>query len=384
MIDPAGRGLGGPASHAYMAIVAIAVLQGLLAVAGLSSAALAGPDVPGLLREGDGLSVPDGSPYRERIVVRPVERKIFGATMALPAQVEADPARVHTILPPLGGRVENLRVDLGSRVQKGDPLVVIDSGDLAQAVADVSKAASQVALTHRALDRARGLIKAGGGAVKDLESAVNDAAQADAEAGRTRSRLDTISGSAAASGQRTFTVVSPADGVVTALSVSDGAYINDTTQSMMTITNLDEAWVTANVPESDMSFISKNQPVDVRLVAYPDQTFHGRVLFIGDILETDTRRTKVRIALSGDDGRLKPNMFATATFHAPARPTLLVPNGALLMNNDSTTVFVETSPWRFVRREVSTGSEVDGSTVVTSGLSAGDHIVVRGGVLLND
>lgn len=349
-----------------------------------ASATEAPVDAPGLVREGGSIVVPAGSPYRERIATVLVEQRSLEQKRVLPATVETDPARVFNVLPPLGGRVSELKIRLGDRVTQGQPLAVIDSGDLAQAYADADKSRAQVALSRRALERARSLNQVGGGAAKDVESAVNDAAQAEAEFGRTQARLKAIGGAGAISGTRTLTVSAAASGTITALSTAPGAYINDATQSMMTLTNLDQVFVTANVPEMDIGFVSKGQDVEVTFAAYPGETSHGVVSFVNDLMEPDTRRTKVRIGFANAQSRFKPNMFATVTFHAPPRPALFVPSSALLMNNDTTTVFVETAPWTFVRRTVQPGYDTDGQTVINGGLAASERVVSRGGVLLND
>ena len=343
-----------------------------------------GRDLPGVRREGDVIVVPEGSPYRARIVAAAVTGRSLQASRSVPAVIEADPARIFNVVPPLGGRVTDLRVRLGDRVAAGQALATIDSGDLAQAYADADKARAQVALTRRTLDRARGLNQAGGGAVKDVESAQNDAAQAEAESARAQARLRAIMGTATAAGTRSLTVTAPASGTITALSTAPGAYINDATQSMMTVSNLESVWVTANVAEKDLRTVAKGQEVAVTFAAYPGETFSASVLFASDIMEPDTRRTKVRIAFPNPDARFKPNMFATVTLMLPPRDVLTVPNAALLMNNDSTTVFVEQDTWRFIRRDVQLGADRDGATVVTSGLRPGERVVVRGGVLLND
>lgn len=340
--------------------------------------------VPGLQRDGDSVSIPAGSPYRDRIAIVPITTRDLEQTLTIPSIVEADPAGVFNVLPPLGGRVLALKVGLGDRVQAGQPLVLIASGDLAAANADLEKARSQVELTHRTLDRARGLLKAGGGAVKDAESAANDAAQADAELARAQTRYDTIAGSPSTNGGKVLTISAPASGTVTALQTAPGVYVNDPNQTMLTISDLSRIWVTANVAEGNLGFVFKGQAVDVSFIAYPGATFPGKVLFVSAILEPDTRRAKARIGFDNADGRLKPNMFATTTFHAPPRAVLPVPDSALIMNNDTTSVFVETAPWTFVRRAVQLGFGMAGETVVTSGLSSGDRIVARGGVLLND
>ena len=109
----------------------------------------------------------------------------------------------------------------------------------------------------------------------------------------------------------------PVAGSVIDLQMAPGAFLNDATAAVMTIADLSTVWVTANVPEKDTSLVSKGQSVDVVFTAYPNEVFKGKVLFVSDVLDPDTRRTKVRIAFENPDIRLKPNMFANATFLAP-------------------------------------------------------------------
>jgi len=179
-------------------------------------------------------------------------------------------------------------------------------------------------------------------------------------------------------------VTAPATGYVTALSISPGVYVNDATAAMMTIANLDSVWITANVPENDVGLVAKGQQVDATLAAYPNEVFHGRVSFVSPVLQADTRRDMVRIAIANVDGRLKPNMFANASFNIPQPAQVFVPESALLMNNDSTTVFVEVSPWAFERRTVELSYDETSGARVVKGLKVGDRVIVKGGVLLND
>ncbi len=152
----------------------------------------------------------------------------------------------------------------------------------------------------------------------------------------------------------------------------------------MTIANLETIWVTADVPESDTSLVSKGQAVDVVFTAYPGEVFKGHVLFVSDVVDSDTRRTKVRIAFDNADMRLRPGMFANASFYAPARSMPVVPTSALVLKDDLSQVFVETAPWTFEARTVDIGFQQGDQVVLTGGIKAGDRVVVRGGVLLGD
>jgi cobalt-zinc-cadmium efflux system membrane fusion protein len=183
---------------------------------------------------------------------------------------------------------------------------------------------------------------------------------------------------------RLMSLKAPVTGSITDLQIAAGAFLNDPTAAVMTIANLDTIWVTANVPEKDTALVKTGQAVDVVFTAYPGEVFKGKVLFASDVLEPDTRRTKVRIAFANPDLRLKPNMFANATFLAPQQTVPTVPTTALILKNESDQVFVEIEPWVFEARAVEIGFQEGEQAIVSSGLKAGERVVVKDGVLLND
>jgi len=338
-----------------------------------------------LIRSGEKIEVPERSAIRSRLAIAPVAERDIRRDLMLPAAVEADPARLIKVLPPVAGRVIGLKVQLGERVTAGQPLVVIDSPDLAGAYADYDRAKAGMALARKSLDRQRGLAKIGGAAEKDLQQAENDFAAAEAELRRSEARLKQIGVEADTTAQsRTVTVAAPMAGSVIELDVGPGAYWNDATASLMTIADLRTIWVTANVPESDTAFVTKGQEVDVAFPAYPDAPRRGEVLFVSDVLDPDTRRTKVRIAFDNPETRLRPGMFANVTFHAPARRAAVVPTSALVLKDERNQVYVETAPWTFEARTVDIGFQQGDEVVLKNGLAAGERVVVKGGVLLGD
>jgi cobalt-zinc-cadmium efflux system membrane fusion protein len=173
-------------------------------------------------------------------------------------------------------------------------------------------------------------------------------------------------------------------GSVTALSVAHGATINDDTQPLLTVTDLSVVWVTALVAEKDVAGVTRGQAAEVSVDGYPGKTLHGKVLFVSDVIEADSRRDKTRIAFDNPDGLLKPNMFATVTLHGPALQRVVLPSSALLMNNDRTSVFVAVAPWTFERRSVEPLLEESSQVTIASGVKPGEQVVVKGGILLND
>lgn len=360
--------------------IALACLLG-----GCSHGGPAQEAAPAFLRRGGRIEVPADSPLRQRLKIAPVELHRAPHQLEFPATVEADPAHMANVLPALAGRVVSLHVDLGDHVQRGQLLAVIDSGDLAQAYADVDKARDALDLARKALDRARGVQQAGGAAVKDLEAAQSGYAQAGAEYRRAQARLAALGGNIEArSGSRPMQVRAPIAGTVTALSIAPGMFVNDPTASMMTIADIDRVWVTAEVPENALGLVARGQPASASVPAYPGRVFRGTVDSVGAVLDPASRRDPVRIAVDNADHALKPGMYATAGIAMAQPAQVFVPESALLMNNDSTTVFVEVAPWTFERRTVELSYDEDAGARVLKGLKAGDRVVVAGGVLLND
>jgi cobalt-zinc-cadmium efflux system membrane fusion protein len=348
-----------------------------------SSGAAAAPEL--MLRQGDKIFVPEGSALRSRLTVMPAAAQAISPKLVLPAIVESDPARTAAVLPALGGRVLELKVALGERVVRGQTLAVIDSPDLAQAYDDNEKAADAFKLNEKLVARQAEQAKIGAASEQELDQAKSNYRQAAAEYSRTQAHLKMLGVSADTKpASRWLAVTAPVSGSITALAVTPGTMINDPTQSIMTIADLSSVWITAMVPEKDISAISKDQDAEVTLLAYPDRVLHGKVQFASDVIEPDTRRNKVRIAFANADRALKPNMFATVTLVGAQRSQVVLPSSALLMNNDRTTVFVATAPWTFERRAVEPELDEGTSVAIRSGVNAGDRVVVRGGILLND
>src|SRR5262249_48357412 len=267
----------------------------------------------------------------------------------------------------------------------GQALAVLDSPDVATAYADHERANVLLELARKNRDRQRDLSKIGGGSLKDQLQAETDYVTADVEHQRADARLRQIGVDPEAKDpMRTVTITAPIAGSVIDLSIAPGAFWNDPNAVLMTLADLTTVWVTANVPEKDTAQITKGQPVDVVFQAYPREAFKGEVLFVSDVLDPDTRRTKVRILFQNPDLRLKPNMFANVTFYTPSQIAAAVPTSALILKNDSDRVFVEVAPWTFEPRPVDVNFQQGNLALIVKGLAAGERAVVKGGVLLND
>ncbi len=341
-------------------------------------------DSPALVRTGSSIEVPAASPLRQALRVSGVDETLVEQPIRVPGVVEADPAKLVKIVPPVGGRIERMYKSLGDAVHAGEPLLTVDSADLAQATSDATKAEAALSLTQHALKRQQELSAAEISAKKDLEQAESDQAQAESEARRARSRLAQLGSRPGQGNGRQVTLTAPISGHVIEISGAQGGFWNDTNAPLMTVADLTKLWLSASVQEKDLAAIFVGQTAHIVLDAFPGETLIGRVAYIGEVLDTDTRTVKVRVALDNAGGRLRPGMFASAVFSGQSHQALTIPTNALIQDGFNTRVFVERAPWTYESRVVKTGAHLGTQTEVVAGLKPGERIVVKDGVLLND
>ena len=182
-------------------------------------------------------------------------------------------------------------------------------------------------------------------------------------------------------------IVAPFEGRVIARNLTKGEVV-ETTEQLFQVADLSNVWVTANIPERDIPFIHEddsvgNQPVEVRVKAYPDQVFPGKITYVGDVLDSATRTMRLRIELSNPQGKLKPQMFATVRVYADPEPDrLTVPESAVQRDRERQFVFVQREPGAFEMRDVRVGESNGRIVTIVDGLQDGELVVTRGAFVL--
>lgn len=355
-----------------------------------ASAAPAAAEAPALVHEGDLLRIPEQSPLRRSLTVAAIDTQSIAAPLTLPALVEADQGRLVKVTPPLAGRIVSINKQLGDEVKAGEVLFTIDSADMAQAGADQAKAQSALSLAQRNLARQHELAQGDIAARRDVEQAQSDYDNAAAEAARAAARLAQLgahgtggaSGTSSTGGGR-IAVRAPIAGRVVELSAAAGGYWNDATAPLMTVADLSKVYVSASAQEKDLAQLYVGQQASIQLDAWP-QPVTGQVRYIGEMLDPETRTIKVRLPFDNRDGHLKPGMFAEATLLAKPHNGLLVPMAAVIQSGFASRAFVEVKPWQFEARELKLGAQIGEQVEVLTGLKAGERIVIKDGVLLND
>ena len=313
-----------------------------------------------------------------------------------PGKIEANPNRVSKVLLPVTGRITSVLVKTGDAVRKDEPLLTMASPDAdaamsayLSAVANVTQSQAALNKAQADLDRTTDLFEHNAIAKKDVLTA--DAALAQAKAALEQAQASreqaqrrlSVLGLKPGEFQQQVVVRSPLAGKVLELSVVPGEYRNDTSASVMTIADLATVWVTSQVPESYIRFVQLGERVEISLVAYPGETFEGRVSRIADVVDPQTRTVKVQAEMDNREGRFRPEMYGSIHHIEAIAKTPVVPVGAVVENIDGkSVVFVETAPGRFEQRQVTVGRRAGDIVRVTGGLKPGDTVVVDGVMLL--
>ncbi|CDG81510.1 efflux RND transporter periplasmic adaptor subunit [Janthinobacterium agaricidamnosum] len=337
------------------------------------------------LHRADGsIEVPAASPLRQRLQVAAVTEQDIASAIGAPGTIEAMPEKLVRITPPLAGRILKIQRSLGDAVKLGEPLFTLDSAELSAAHGEYSKARSALLQARQDLERQKTLFDADIVARKDYEAAQATYDQANSDARSSADKLAQFGASLHSASQRDYVLRSPIAGRVIEMNGAQGGYWNDINAPVMTVADLSTVWLSAGVAEKDVAQVAVGQKAGITLSAYPGQVFDGKVAYVGEVLDPDTRTVKVRVAIANPDGKFRPGMFAHADFTASSHRGLAVPAAALLQNGLYTRVLVERAPLRFEPRVVKAGATLGGQVEIVSGLKAGERIVVKEGVLLND
>ncbi len=278
------------------------------------------------------------------------------------------------------GRVVDLKVRLGDQVQKGQTLLVISSPDLASAMSDYQKAQADEVLSRKALDRAKLLYDRGAIAAKDLETAqdVEDKAKVDVSTAEQHVR---VLGADPARPSSLIDLRAPVAGTIVEQNVAgyEGVKSLDNTVNLFTIADLSQVWVVCDVFENDLGEVHVGDSAEIRLNAFPDRVFHGKVADISRVLDPNTRSAKVRIVLGNSDGALRPGMFAVAGFRSrKLQSRTVVPATAIMRLHDKDWIFRKEGDKSFRKIVVQAdGLAPDGMQEIREGVKPGDEVVAN-------
>jgi cobalt-zinc-cadmium efflux system membrane fusion protein len=316
--------------------------------------------------------------HPEQFLLANVEQRRAVDELHVTGVVAPDVSRAVPVLSLAGGRAVDIRVRLGDEVTKGQVLLVINSPDVAQAFSDYEKFRADEALARQQLERSQDLYAKGAIAKHDLETAENAEQKAKIDF-RTAAEHLRVLGADTSHPSSLIAIRAPISGTIVEQNVTSGTGVRslDNSPNLFTIADLSEVWVLCDVYENDLSRVRLGDSAEVRLNAFPDRIFHGRVGNISQVLDPATRTAKVRLELSNSGHVMRAGMFATAIFRSQAGLLWpMVPTTAIMRLHDKDWVFSPLDGHQFRRREVQAGPvSGDGFQVILRGLAPGDKVV---------
>ena len=298
--------------------------------------------------------------------------------------VQPDIARAVPVISLAAGRVLEIKAKLGDVVKKGQLLLRVQSNDVSSAYQAYRKAVNDDTLARLQLQRQQILYDKGAVAKSALEQAEDVAkdAQADLDAATNQLRILGVDKDHPSA---IVDIYAPISGVITDQQTTNAAGVQGLgSPNPFTISDLSYVWIVCDVFENDLDAVRVGDTAEIRLSAYPDKVFKGRVDNILPVLDPNIRTAKVRLEVA-NPGLMRVGMFVTATFYGKKAETRVsIPATAILHLHDREWIYTPLGDGHFKRQEVVTGKMLPGSMQeVVSGIKPGDQVVSNALVLQN-
>ena len=340
---------------------------------------------------GDPLVVRIEPEMAARFEVAGVQQAEIVPVQEVPGRIEANERLVTRIGASVTGRVTEVLVEVGDRVTTGQALARVASPDLTQAQLAYLRAHSQAALAERAVERARQLFQADVIGSAELQRRESELAMARAEQRATGDQLKLLGlGAAALEQLRTqgtlqphAAVVSPQAGVVVERKVSNGQ-VAQPGDPLFTVADLGNVWVVGALPEQTARAVQAGQRVDIEVPALGGRQLSGKIVHVGDTVSPDTRTVPIRTQVDNPGRDLKPQMLATMRIRGEALRQLVVPQAAVIRENDRDHVYLRTAEGTYRYTTVELAAAQNDLRPVLKGLSEGDPVVVQGAFHLHN
>jgi cobalt-zinc-cadmium efflux system membrane fusion protein len=323
-------------------------------------------------------------------------------TLRVTGTVGPEEGRVAHVFPLSQGVVRSIFVKLGSQVRAGQSLLRYDNvelgistGEHRSLLGSLEKARAQQDVSAKNLARAENLLKVEAISQREFEVRRAEKEQADAGVNSARSELgaseeklhrfglteDQIHSISTGATHRTSSlndVRAPISGVISKYEVAQGELIGPD-KEIFTVVDPSVVWVLADVYEKDLGTVPQRGICSVKLAAFPKETFQGKVEYISESLDPQSRTAKLRCVLPNQDNRIRLDMFAELDIPTTRKEmTLTVPNTAVQEIDNEPVVFVQRGPEDFEKRNVTVGSKGDQNTEILDGLKPGERVVTNG------
>lgn len=339
----------------------------------------------------DPLLVQPAAELAAQLKVTLVEKSPVTETLRVAGRIDFDEQRLARIGATVTGRVTSIQAVLGQEVKKGDLLAQINSAELSNAQLAYLKARAQFELHRRNVERAKALIEADVIGSAELQRRESEYQISGAETRAAADQLRVLGVSAGAldrlgkSGaiDSVTPVVASLSGIVVERKVAPGQVVQPA-DALFVVADLKRVWAVAQVPEQQVSQVRLGQSVSIEVPAMDHPKLVGKLIYVGQTIDPETRTVLVRTELENADGRLKPAMLASMVIEAKPVERLVVPAGAVVREGDDDNVFVRVAGGGYRLTKLKLGPEQGGLRVVLSGLKGGESVVVDGAFHLNN
>jgi len=265
------------------------------------------------------------------------------------------------IVPEVDGRLVELAIEPGAKVQQGDILARLD--DTIQR-ADLVEAEAILTERRQSVERIRQLRLTNAVSQASQEEATARLAEATAEVERTRRRLEDR------------LIKAPFAGVVGLTNYDVGARVSEG-QVLTRLDDLSEIEVEFSLPETVFAQVSRGQTLSALSAAFPGREFTGTIAAVDNRIDPVSRAFRTRALIPNPDSTLPAGMFLSLKLILSQAEALVVPEEAIIFQAAETYVFVNENG-KAARRVVETGQRLDGVIAVTSGLAIGEAVIIRG------
>ena len=329
------------------------------------------------------------------VKVEPVGERDFPTEKEAVGSIDFDEEMSVQVFTPYAGRIIGLFASVGDDVKKGQTLFTIDSPDLLSAESTLIAAAGVLQMTTRNLARLKELYTTRAVSQRDYDQGISDqqTAEGNLRAGRdavrlfgkTNEEIDRIIAERKA--DPTLVVPCPIDGRVVARNAAPGLYVQPgSAPAPFTVANVDMMWMLANVAENDSPAFQVGQPLQVRIDAFPDRLFDGKITTVGSNVDPNTRRVLVRSEVKNPQHELRAGMFANFVISvgAPVRSPAVALNGVVRQGDGTQTIWVTADRRRFTKRTVEIGQQRDGYRQILQGVQPGELVATDGAIFLSN
>jgi membrane fusion protein, heavy metal efflux system len=341
----------------------------------------------------DPLLVTADANLASRITLGFIEERSIYETLRVAGRLETNLYKTTKIGAPITGRLSKIDVRFSQEVIAGQVLAEISSPDIAQAQLNFLRAHSQQQLTARAVERAQLLLSADVIGSAELQRRQNELQIASAEKRAVSDQLKALGIAAAriaqleASGQihSSASITASSSGTVIDVKVTQGQIINPT-DILFVVSDLNELWALAELPEQDSQFVKKGQRVQVEIPALDNQKMIGTVAYVADVVNPDTRTVRVGVSIPNRDRKLKPSMLLTMLIEGRANNRAVIPQSAVVRENDADHIFVKQVDGAYKLTRIELGAEINAQRplLLPHKLAKDSQIVIEGAFHLNN